>query len=259
MTASGKVAIVTGASRGIGRAIALELASAGHVLALAARDAAALESVAAEAAAAGAPATYPIEADLRASDAADRVVRAVVEKAGRLDILVNNAGATKRGDFLTLSDEDHLDGFALKYHGAVRLCRAAWPHLVETKGAIVNISGISAHTPTADFTIGGPVNAAVINFSKAIAERGIAEGVRVNVVCPGHVVTDRLGSRIAMRAEKDGLSPDDAREVLRRDYGIARFGEPEEIAAMVGFLTSDKGAYVQGAVIDVDGGTTRGL
>lgn len=259
MSASGKVAIVTGASRGIGRAIALELAGAGHIVALAARDAGALEGVAAEATAAGAPEAYALAADLRQVEEAARVVETVRQRAGRLDILVNNAGATKRGDFLSLTDEDHFDGFALKFHGAVRLCRAAWPHLVETKGAIVNIAGISANTPTADFTIGGPVNAAVINFSKAIAERGIAEGVRVNVVNPGHVLTDRLDTRIATRAERDGISAEAAREVLRREYGIARFGEPREIAAVVRMLTSDECAYVHGAVIDVDGGTTRGL
>lgn len=256
---SDKVAIVTGASRGIGRAIALELARVGHTVCLAARDAEALNEVAAAAVEAGAPAAHPIPTDLRDADAADAVIGIARDKAGRLDILVNNAGATRRGDFLTLTDEDYLDGFALKFHGTVRLCRAAWPELARTHGSIVNISGIGAHTPTPDFTIGGPVNAAVINFSKAIAARGIADGIRVNVVCPGHVVTDRLHGRIASRAEQDAISLDDARDALRNEYGIARFGEPQEIAAVVRLLVSDECAYVHGAIVDVDGGATRGL
>src|SRR3546814_13973081 len=111
-----------------------------------------------------------VEADLSVAAEPERVVRAAVDRFGRLDILVNNAGATKRGDFLALTDADHLDGFALKYHATVRFCRAAWPHLVAAGGAVVNISGIGAQTPDAEFTIGGPVNSALLNFTKALAQ-----------------------------------------------------------------------------------------
>lgn len=256
---SPRAVIVTGASRGIGRAIALAFAERGDNVCMAARDAAALEGVAAEATAAGAAGVLPLAADLRDPAEPARVVAAVREKFGRLDGLVNNAGATKRGDFLTLSDEDYADGFALKFHGAVRMCRAAWPALMETNGAIVNIAGASAHTPTPDFTIGGPVNSAVVNFSKALANRGIEDGVRVNCVCPGHVRTERLDQRVRVRAERDGLDLDAAREVLRCEYGISRFGESREIAAVIAFLLSPEAAYIQGAVIDVDGGTRRGI
>lgn len=258
-TTEAKVAIITGASRGIGRGIALGFAEAGYRVVLAARDAQSLEDVAAEATRAGAPDVLCVPGDLREPAQSQAVVEAAVGRFGRLDAVISNAGATKRGDFLELSDEDMLDGFALKFHGAVRLCRAAWPHLRDSQGCIVTISGIGAHTPTAEFTIGGPVNSALLNFTKAIADRARNEGIRVNALCPGAVATDRLKRRIAVVAERDGLSPEAAEEVLRREHGVRRFGRPEDIAAMAVFLCSDRASYVHGATIDVDGGATPGI
>ena len=103
---------------------------------------------------------------------------------GRLDLLVNNAGATKRGDFLALSDSDWADGFALKFFGAMRLSRAAWPHLCSSSGTIVNIVGIGGRTGQAEFAIGGAVNAALLNLTKVLADRGVKDGVRVNAINP---------------------------------------------------------------------------
>lgn len=259
MTSRTRIAIVTGASRGIGRGIALELAREGATLVLAARSRDALAAVAAEAERAGAPATLVVDADLARAGEPERVVAAAAGRFGGVDILVNNAGATKRGDFLALSDADHLDGFALKYHATVRFCRAAWPHLVAAGGVVVNIAGIAAQTPDAEFTIGGPVNAALVNFTKALAKRALADGVRVNALCPGHIVTDRLQARIDAHAQKHGITADAAREALRSHYGIHRFGETGDIAGMVAFLCSDRAGYVHGSTIVVDGGATPGI
>src|SRR5512143_3227322 len=151
---SNKVAIVTGASRGIGKAIAEMLAAEGMKVVLAARTRADLEAVAG---------SLPNEAlvqavDLRDPESANRVVAATVERFGRLDLLVNNAGATKRGDFLILTDEEWTDGFALKFYAAMRLARAAWPHLQASRGTIVNIIGVGGRTGSAEFAIGGAVN-----------------------------------------------------------------------------------------------------
>ncbi|HEY9566545.1 MAG TPA: SDR family oxidoreductase, partial [Thalassobaculum sp.] len=110
-----------------------------------------------------------------------------------------------------------------------------------------------------EFTIGGPVNSALLNFTKALAQRALAEGVRVNALCPGHIVTDRLHARIEAYARQHGVPVEEAREALRRQYGIHRFGEPHDIAAMVAFLCSDRAAYVHGATIVVDGGATPGI
>lgn len=250
-------AIITGASRGLGRAIALELAAGGAAVVLAARSRADLDRVADEARSAGASDALAVAADLSLPEAPSRVVDAAVERFGGIDILVNNAGATKRGDFLDLPDEDHLAGFALKYHATVRFCRAAWPHLERSRGVIVNIAGIGAQTPDPEFTVGGPVNAAILNFTKALSKR--PGEVRVNALCPGHIVTDRLHGRIETYAKQHSLGQAEAREALREHYGIRRFGEPEDIAAMVAFLCSDHAAYVHGATVTVDGGATPGI
>lgn len=254
----GKAGIVTGGSRGIGKAICLELAAQGADVIAIGRDEDALARTVSEAKA-HAGRVVAIARDLRKPDAPADVVARTVKTFGRLDILVNNAGATKRGDFLEMPDADVLDGFAMKFHGAVRFCRAAWPHLKECRGSIVNISGVGAHTPSWEFTVGGPVNSALINFTKAIAEGGMRDGIRINLVCPGHIASDRLLARIKLLARQRNISIAEARETLRRELAIARFGEPADIAYMVSFLCSDRAAYVHGATINVDGGATPGI
>ncbi len=142
----GKIAIVSGASRGIGRAIALRLAQDGATLVLASRTAADLDKVASEIKANGGQTTY-VAADLREAGAPAAVVKAAVAAHGAIDILVNNAGATKRGDFFQLTDADWADGFALKFMAAVRLTRAAWPHLKARRGTVLNIIGSGGARP----------------------------------------------------------------------------------------------------------------
>jgi len=117
--------------------------------------------------------------------AAAAAVKAATNAFGKLDILVNNAGATKRADFFTLTEEDWQDGFALKFHGYVRMTRAAWPHLKSVNGNIVNIVGIGSRAGSAEFTIGAQVNVAILNFTKAMADIGVKDGVRVTRSTPG--------------------------------------------------------------------------
>ena len=260
---SGKVGIVTGASRGIGRAIAETLAAEGMKLTLVARSADQLRALAA---ALVAPKPHGGEGGslVQAVDLSDpavpaAVVAATVEKFGRLDLLVNNAGATKRGDFLTLVDEDWRDGFDLKFFGAMRCSRAAWPHLQSSQGAIVNIAGIGGRTGTAEFTIGGSVNAALMNLTKALADRGVRDGVRVNAINPGSIATDRLQQRLRSFASERGIDLGRAESEMARAFNIARFGEPAEIARVVAFLASPLAQYCQGSIVDVDGGATRTL
>jgi len=253
------VVIVSGASRGIGRAIAIEFGQHGYTCVLAARDGDALARVAEEIHALGGPQPLYIAGDLREAAQPARVVEQTVERFGRLDALVNNAGATRRGDFLALTDEDVIDGFALKFHATVRFCRAAWSHLEHSRGAIVTIAGIGANTPTAEFTIGGPVNSALINFSKALADHARGTGLRINTVNPGAIATERLTVRIEALAAQKGLSQDEARAEMLRLQGLSRYGEPAEIARVVRFLCSDEASYIHGATIDVDGGATPGI
>jgi 3-oxoacyl-[acyl-carrier protein] reductase len=186
-------------------------------------------------------------------------VAATVDHFGRLDLLVNNAGATARGDFLGLSEEAWQDGFALKFFGAMRCCRAAWPHLKATGGAIVNIAGIGGRTGSAEFTIGGPVNAAILNLTKALADRGVNDGVRVNAVNPGTTATDRLRGRVKQFAADRQISEEQAEAEMARAMRVARFAGPEEVASVVAFLASKRAGYCQGCIVDVDGGQTRTL
>jgi 3-oxoacyl-[acyl-carrier protein] reductase len=252
---AGKVAIVTGASRGIGRAIAETLAAEGMRLALVARARDQLD-----AAAAALPTPCLVQAvDLREPAAPAAVVAATLAQFGQLDVLVNNAGATKRGDFLALPDADWADGFALKFYAAMRSCRAAWPHLRASRGAVVNIVGVGGRTATAEFTIGGAVNAALLNLTKALADRGVRDGVRVNAINPGSIATERLRGRVRNVAATQNIDEAAAAQRMAEALGVARFGEPAEIGRVVAFLASPQASYCQGAIIDVDGGQTRTL
>jgi 3-oxoacyl-[acyl-carrier protein] reductase len=250
-----RVGIVTGASRGIGRAIAGTLAAEGMRLSLVARTGPQLEDLAASL-----PTACLVQAlDLRQADAPAAVVAATVAHFGRLDLLVNNAGATPRGDFLALADADWQDGFALKFFGAMRCCRAAWPHLVKCKGAIINIAGVGGRTGDASFTVGGSVNSALLYLTKALADRGVKDGVRVNAINPGLIVTDRLEKRLQRIASEQGMEVSAAAQRMQQEMGIARFGEPAEVARAVAFLASSQAGYCQGVILDVDGGRTRTL
>ncbi len=247
-----KTAIVTGASRGIGRAIALQLGAQGMRVVVCARSRELLDAVAREIGAA-----HVVALDLRLPESPASVVEAAVKTFGGVDILVNNAGATKRGDFETLTESDWMDGYALKMFGAVRMTRAAWPYLKASGGSLVNIAGSGGRTPGAEFTIGGSVNAALLSFTKAMADVGLRDGVQVNAINPGPVRTARLETRLAKLAADKNIDLEDALQIFLRDEKIARVGEPGDIAAMVAFILSEPGRLLHGSLIDMDGGLTK--
>lgn len=254
-TFTGKTAIITGASRGIGRAIATRLARDGARVVLCARDGATLRAVADQIG----EETVIAPLDLRRTDSPAALIRLAVERFGQVDIVVNNAGATRRGDFLELTDEDWADGYALKLHGAVRLTRAAWPYLRAAGGSLINIAGTGGRTPGAQFTIGGSVNAALLSFTKAMADNGVRDGVQVNAISPGTVRTDRFAKRLEMLAAEKDIPLADAEEVFIKEARVTRVGEPEDIAALVAFIAGPEGRFLQGALIDMDGGFTKTL
>ena len=210
---TGKVVLVTGGSRGIGRAIAAAFAREGAQTVLAASSAANLAAAAQAIAASGAGVAEPatVAADLRQLEDCERVFAAVAERFGRCDILVNNAGATRAGNFLDLPDAAWLDGYALKFFGCVRMTRLMWPLLKEAKGHVVNIVGGAARTPGAEFLIGGSVNAAMANFSKGLSQLGKRDGVNVNVIHPGATETDRTQALLAQRAAASGRPVEELR------------------------------------------------
>ena len=247
-----KTAIITGASRGIGRAIAARLAADGARVVLAARDEAALTEAVTGIADAGGAAAF-LALDLRDPDTPGALTAFALERFGGIDIVVNNAGATKRGDFLALTEDDWADGFALKFYAAVRLSRAAWPHLKASGGSLLNIVGVGGRTPGAEFAIGGSVNAALLSFTKALSDRGVSDGVQVNAINPGPVRTDRFARTLAAAPG----SPAEAEARLVQSAGIVRVGEPEDIAALAAFVVSPAGRLLQGALLDMDGGQTK--
>jgi 3-oxoacyl-[acyl-carrier protein] reductase len=243
----GKAAVVSGASKGIGRAIVERLLAEGMQVLGTARGGCDV---------AGAL-SHP--ADLREPGAADAAVARAVAEFGRLDLVVNSAGATQRGDFLALDEAAWADSFAGKFFATVRLTRAGWPHLQATQGTVVNIAGAGGKIASADFTIGGSVNAALMNLTKALADRGVTDGVRVTCINPGSIRTGRLTGRIETVMQERGLDAAAAATALAQATGVARFGEPAEIASVVAFLATQEAGYIQGAILDVDGGWIRAV
>jgi 3-oxoacyl-[acyl-carrier protein] reductase len=254
----GKVAIVSGASRGIGRACAEELAREGANVVLVARDSAVLAEVRGAIEKLGRRA-ITVACDLREPSEAAKTVQMAIAAFGRIEILVHSAGATKRGDFFSLTDADFDDGFALKFMGAVRLVREAWPYLVKAQGTVVNIIGAGGRNASPDFAIGGPVNAALMNFTKAMALRGVKDGVRVTGINPGSIETDRLRRRLTAHMAANGGSEEDAQRAFLSELGIARFGRPENIGKLVCYLAGNAADFMQGTLVDIDGGENKGV
>jgi 3-oxoacyl-[acyl-carrier protein] reductase len=250
----GKIALVTGSSRGIGRGVAETPATEGCDVMLTGRDEKALDAAASAISAKGGRAAMST-LDLREQGAAEKLIDEVRREFGGLDILVNNAGTTKRGDFLELNDADWQDGYALKFFAHMRLARAAWPLLKERRGALVSIGGTGGRKPTAQFTIGSSVNAAVAAFTKCLADRGKVDGVHVNCIHPGVVETDRTRRRIKAEMERSGRPEQDVRDDIKREFNnTIRFGTVEDVGNLVTFIVSSRATWLHGATIDLDGG-----
>ena len=255
---SGKVVVITGGSRGIGREIAVDFARQGAQTVIVSSSAENLAAATKTIAAAGGPAPLAINADLRKIDGCQQAFNTVKEKFNRCDVLVNSAGATKAGSFVDLPDEAWMDGYALKLFGCVRMCRLFWPMLKAAQGFVVNIGGGAARSPGADFSIGASVNAAMGNFSKALSQLGKRDGVNVNVVHPGATETERFFQFVEQRAKASGKSVDQLKHEASTRDGVRRLGKPADVAALTLFLCSEKGRHIQGTAIAVDGGATVG-
>ncbi len=252
------VAVVTGASQGIGRATALRLARDFSALVLAARDQENLEKTAADVRSAGADAMV-FAIDLRVPQSAETVIQATLERFGRIDALLNIAGAVPQIDLFEMTDAQWDDGMALKLHGARRLTVRAWHALKASQGSVVFISGSAALDPKPGFAAVAATNAAIIALAKAFAEQGILDGVQVNSVVPGAVMTGRRESFFQKWAPAHNLSVEEAVKKFPEEAGISRFGKPEEIAHLLGFLVSPAAKWLTGASVRMDGGEIKGV
>jgi 3-oxoacyl-[acyl-carrier protein] reductase len=252
------VAIVTGASQGIGRATAIRLAKDFSAITLAARGRENLEETSAAVKAAGAE-PLVMDIDLSDASAAQKVVEPTLAAFGRIDALLNIAGAVPQVDLFEMTDEQWDGGLALKLHGARRLAIAAWPSLKQTKGSVVFMSGNSALFPKAPYAAVGTINAAIAALAKAFSDRGIADGVQVNSVLPGPVMTGRRRSYLAHWAPLHNMTVEEATEKFPREAGIARYGEPEEIAELMAFLVSPGARWMTGSALRMDGGEVKSI
>jgi 3-oxoacyl-[acyl-carrier protein] reductase len=253
-----RIAIVTGASAGIGAATAVRLARDFSGIVLVARRESELEATAREVRAEGAE-TLVLAMDLREPAAARRVVDETVKRFGRIDALVNVAGAVPQMNLFEMTDEQWNDGLEMKLHGARRLAVAAWPQLKASRGSVIFVSGNSAEDPKPGFAAVAAINAAIVALAKAFAEQGIGDGVQVNSVLPGAVMSNRRVGFLQKWAAAHSLTFEEAKGQFLREAHIERYGEPEEIAELMGFLLSPGAKWMTGAALRMDGGEVKGL
>ena len=255
-----KVALVTGASKGIGKAVALTLAAEGARVAIVARDAGALDKVATECRDRSRRDAVAVPADLSRLDEIERVVGDVKARCGRLDILVNNAGAIRGGNFLTIPDAQWTDDWSLKLMGYIRMARAVLPIMqAQGGGRICNVVGAAGRNPAPTYLTGGAANAALINFTKGLADLGAESNILVTAVSPAATRTERWDSLMEQQAKASGKSVAEIRAAAQAPYKLGRIATPEDIADVVCFLTSARGSFITGICITVDGGATRGV
>ena len=258
----GRVAFVTGASRGIGKAIALALAAEGVNLALFGRDTKLCEALAGEL-----RARHPgikvcvVPLDLEKGAAAIKpAVAAGIKEMGGIDILVNCAGGAYRGRLEEIPDEAWERYFAVKPLGLIRMTREAIPHLKKSpQPRIINISGTRGREPGGPSVMSGPINLGTLSITKALANEFGPFGITVNAICPGSTDTGRWTELVNITAKERGVSVEEATKHLVREVPMGRVVVPEDIAGLTVFLASQAAAMITGTSINVDGGRTRGI
>lgn len=253
-----KIAIVTGASAGIGRATATRLAKDFTGVVLVARREEELVETASAVKAAGAE-PLAIAVDLRLVESVDKVIKGTVEKFGRIDAVVNIAGAVPQIHLFEMTDEQWNDGAEMKLHGARRLTIKAWPYLKAAKGSVILTSGNSAEDPKPGFAAVATINAAIVALAKAFAEQGIIDGVQVNSVLPGPVMSHRRIGFLTKWSAANKMTLEEAKNKFLVEAHIERYGEPEEIAELMAFLVSPAAKWMTGSAVRMDGGEVKGI
>jgi 3-oxoacyl-[acyl-carrier protein] reductase len=254
--AAKSIVIVTGASSGIGRATCIRLAGDFSAIVLVARDKNDLEKTAAEVMSIGAE-TMVLALDLRQPRSAKSIIEGTLERFGRIDALLNIAGAVPQIDLFQMTDAQWDDGMALKLNGARRLTVEAWNALKTSNGSVVFMSGSAAFAPKPGYAAVATINAAINALAKAFAEQGIKDGVQVNSVSPGAVMTGRRRAFFESWAPAHNLAVEEAIKKFPEQAGITRLGKPEEIADLMAYLVSPAAKWMTGASVRMDGGEIK--
>jgi 3-oxoacyl-[acyl-carrier protein] reductase len=253
-----KVALVTASSKGLGRASAEVLAQEGVKIAICARDGKALKATADEIAGATRSEVLAIPADMNSSRDIERVVKETVKHFGALQILVTNAGGPPAGYFAEFDDKQWQEAFNLTMMSAVRLIRAAIPHMQKEKwGRIINITSLSVKEPIDNLILSNSIRAAVHGMAKTLANQVARDGITVNNVMPGYILTDRVQQLAQDTAERTGQAAADVVAELSQPTPVGRIGHPKELGALVAFLASEQAGYINGVSIPVDGGRIK--
>ncbi|HLE44639.1 MAG TPA: SDR family oxidoreductase [Methylomirabilota bacterium] len=256
----GKVAMVSGASKGIGKAIALGLAEEGVHLALNARGPEALEKLADEIRRQHEVEVLAVPGDMTRAEDIEKFVARTAERFGRIDILVNNAGSSQGGVFWDVPERVWLDSWGLKLFGYVRLMQAVIPHMIRQGGGrMVNIVGGSGKQPIPTMLPGGSANAALLTITKGVADSVAKHNIVVNAVNPGPIRTERWDGLMERLGKELGMSAAEYEKTFVKDIPAGRVGRPEEIADLVLFLASERASYLTGTSITADGGMTRSM
>ncbi len=255
-----KVALVTAASRGLGKAVALRLAQEGARVALCARTKEHLTTTAAEIEARTGRNVLALPADVSDPETAGALVQATIERFGRIDILVTNAGGPPPGQFLDLTPDDWEAATQLTLMSTVRLCYAAVPAMKEQGvGSILAMTSITIKQPLPNLILSNSLRLGVTGLVKTLADELAPFGVRVNSICPGWTHTSRVDQLLRDRAERNGTTPQEEAAKISAAIPLKRMGTPEEFAAAAAFLVSPAASYITGVSLLVDGGMYRGV
>jgi 3-oxoacyl-[acyl-carrier protein] reductase len=256
----GKIALVAASSRGLGRAVAEELAREGMSLVLCARGAEALRATAESIRASTGAQVVDVAADVGEAAGRARVLAAATDAFGRVDVLVNNSGGPPAGPFENHSPEAWGEAIRQNLESVVELTRAVLPGMKERRwGRIINVTSIAVKQPVDNLILSNSVRAAVTGFARTLANEVAPFGVTVNNVMPGYTRTQRVLDLATRNASLRGTTADAEQRAWEGQIPMARLGEPEEFAAMVAFLASERASYTTGASIPVDGGWIRAL
>ena len=255
----GKVAIVTGASRGIGAAVATALAAEGVDVALIARHEGRLVALATDIEARYHVRAVPITVDLTQPDEISEGIARAAAALGRVDVLINGAGASPFGSLDSVTDDEWVQAFSLKVLGYVRTTRAVLPFMRrQHSGAIINIVGMAGRYATPNYVLGA-LNAALLHVTTAVSALVAEDGIRVLAVNPSLTATERSLRALDTWAMEAGEDSDDYRHKYVRSLPLGRLAEPAEVAAVVVIAASDVARYMTGSALQVDGGSPKGV